>query len=114
MFRIPGVPGKDLCDTHLGICRRDVLRVGGASMLGLTLNNIFRAQAATGAAGAGRAGWGKAKSVLMIYLQGGPSHLDLWDPKETCRTRCAPPSKPSRPRSRAMHFTEILPQAREA
>jgi hypothetical protein len=22
-----------------------------------------------------------AKSVVMIYLQGGPSHLDLWDPK---------------------------------
>ena len=23
----------------------------------------------------------KAKSIIMIYLQGGPSHLDLWDPK---------------------------------
>ncbi len=28
------------------------------------------------------AGWGKAKSVVLIYLQGGPSHLDLWGPKE--------------------------------
>jgi uncharacterized protein (DUF1501 family) len=83
MFRVPGVPGKDLCDKHLGFSRRDILRVGGASMMGLTLNNILRAQSASAAsAQVGRAGWGKAKHVLMIYLQGGPSHIDLWDPKE--------------------------------
>ena len=32
----------------------------------------------------GGPGWGKAKSVILIYLQGGPSHLDLWDPKDNC------------------------------
>ncbi|MEZ6145773.1 MAG: hypothetical protein R3B91_10230 [Planctomycetaceae bacterium] len=35
MIRIPGQPGKDLCDSHLGVSRRDVLRVGGSSMLGV-------------------------------------------------------------------------------
>ena len=25
---------------------------------------------------------GGAKSVILLYLQGGPSHLDLWDPKD--------------------------------
>ena len=45
MFRIPGVIGKDLCDTHLGSTRRDILRVGGAGIMGLTLNNILRGQA---------------------------------------------------------------------
>ena len=30
----------------------------------------------------GGPGFGKAKSVIFIYLQGGPSHLDLWDPKD--------------------------------
>lgn len=78
MFRIPGVIGKDLCDTHLGSTRRDILRVGGAGIMGLTLNNVLRGQAmANTSPNAGRAGWGKAKHVLMIYLQGGPSHLDL-------------------------------------
>ena len=33
MFRIPGVPGKDLCDNHLGSSRRDILRVGGAGII---------------------------------------------------------------------------------
>jgi hypothetical protein len=59
MFRIPGALGKDLCDKDLGMTRRDILRVGGASMMGLTLNNMFRAQAASvGSEAAGRAGWG--------------------------------------------------------
>lgn len=83
MFRIPGAKGKDLCDTHLNRSRRDFLRVGGAGMLGMTLNSILRAQSASKVSEfAGAPGWGNAKSVIMVYLQGGPSHLDLWDPKE--------------------------------
>ena len=53
MFRLPGAPAKDLCDAHLGATRRDFLRVGGSGMLGLTLNQLFRAQAAAEATGAG-------------------------------------------------------------
>ena len=30
----------------------------------------------------GSPGFGKAKNVILVYLQGGPSHLDLWDPKD--------------------------------
>jgi hypothetical protein len=83
MFRVPGPKGKDLCDSHLTSSRRDFLRVGGAGMLGMTLNTILRAQSASAASQfSGGPGWGKAKSVIMVYLQGGPSHLDLWDPKE--------------------------------
>src|SRR6187200_2989416 len=83
MLCIPGEPGKDLCDKHLGVSRRDILRVGGSGILGMSLAGMLRTQAAQGAAPAAGSGpgWGKAKSVIMIYLQGGPSHLDLWDPK---------------------------------
>jgi hypothetical protein len=113
MFRIPGAKAKDLCDSHLGSTRRDFLRVGGAGMLGMSLNTILRAQSASAASPlAGGPGWGKAKSVIMVYLQGGPSHLDLWDPKE-------PDSVPDNVRSEfktiptkipGIHFTEILPK----
>ena len=85
MIIVPGQPGKDLCDPHLGITRRDLLRVGGSGLLGLSLGSMLELQAASARAG-GRArrgpGWGKAKSIIMVYLQGGPSHLDLWDPKD--------------------------------
>ncbi len=85
MLVIPGQLGKDLCDRHLGLSRRDLLRVGGSAMLGLTLGELFqiketRAEELQHLAGS--PGFGRAKSVIMVYLQGGPSHLDLWDPKE--------------------------------
>jgi hypothetical protein len=111
MFRIPGIPGKDLCDSHLGVSRRDILRVGGASMMGLTLNNLLRAQSASAAgAPAGRAGWNRAKHVLMIYLQGGPSHLDLWDPKENVPDNVRSEFGTIPTKIPGVHFTEILPR----
>lgn len=113
MFRVPGPKGKDLCDSHLNTSRRDFLRVGGAGMLGLTLNSVLRAQSASASSEfAGGPGWGKAKSVIMVYLQGGPSHLDLWDPKERN-------SVPDNVRSEfnnistkipGIQFTDILPK----
>ena len=111
MFRIPGVPGKDLCDSKLGVSRRDIMRIGGASMLGLTLNNMFRAQTASAAsASVGRPGWGKAKHVLMIYLQGGPSHLDLWDPKKEVPDNVRSQFGTIPTKIPGVHFTEILPK----
>ena len=81
MLRIPGQPGRDLCDNHLGVTRRDLLRVGGSAILGLTLGSILSLQGRARAAGAGGSGWGKAKHVVFVYMEGGPSHLDMWDPK---------------------------------
>ena len=111
MFRIPGVKGKDLCDNHLRASRRDFLRVGGAGMLGMSLNTLMRAQAAsTGSPLAGGPGWGKAKSVIMVYLQGGPSHLDLWDPKENVPDNVRSQFKPIPTKIPGVNFTEILPK----
>ena len=87
MIAIPGQPGKDLCDPELGVTRRDILRVGGSAMLGHDARRSMfqpakrQGQQCARLSGSGP-GWGKAKSVIMVYLQGGPSHLDLWDPKD--------------------------------
>ncbi len=86
MLLIPGSRGKDLCDPHLAPTRRDILRIGGSGFLGLSLGSLFELQAAQAAlneeGSRGAPGWGRAKSIVMVYLQGGPSHLDLWDPKD--------------------------------
>jgi hypothetical protein len=85
MLVIPGQRGKDSCDPREGMSRRDLLRVGGSGVMGLSLGSMFRMKAEAeeqGIVHAGGPGWGKAKSVILCYLQGGPSHLDLWDPKE--------------------------------
>lgn len=112
MLRIPGQLGNDLCDRGLGITRRDLLRVGGSSVLGLSLAGMLEQQARANAeplAGSGP-GWNKAKSVIMVYLQGGPSHLDLWDPKENVPDNVRSVFKPIPTKLSGVNFTELLPK----
>jgi len=111
MFRFKGAKGRDLCDSHLGNTRRDFLRVGGAGMMGMTLNNLLAAQDQSAESPhAGKDGWGKAKSVILIYLQGGPSHLDLWDPKENVPDKIKSAFSTIPTKIPGIHFTEILPK----
>jgi hypothetical protein len=60
------------CD---GVSRRDFLRVGALSGLGLTLPALLQGEARAAGRGA------RAKSVMLIYLGGGMSHHDTFDPK---------------------------------
>lgn len=108
LIRIPGVPGKDLCDSGLGVTRRDVLRVGGSSMLGLSLGSMLQAQANANEGTSG--GWGKAKSVILCYLQGGPSHLDLWDPKLDVPDNVKSVFNPIDTKLPGVQVTELLPK----
>jgi hypothetical protein len=57
-----------------GVTRRDVLRVGTAGLFGLSLPAVL---GATSAAGATKSDI----SVIVIWLDGGPSHIDMFDPK---------------------------------
>src|SRR3989449_10425142 len=111
MIKISGGTCSDLCDPHLKMTRRDLLRIGGAGMLGLSLGSLFKLQAVAGesAKRTGGPGWGTAKNVVMIYLQGGPSHLDLWDPKENVPDNIRSSFKPIPTKIPGVNFTEILP-----
>jgi len=62
------------CD---GIHRRDFLHLGLLASFGLSCADLFRLQAQT-ATGGPRA---RAMSCILIWLDGGPSHLDTFDPK---------------------------------
>jgi hypothetical protein len=111
MLSILGQNGKDFCDRGLEMSRRDLLRVGGAGMFGLSLSSMLqlRAQAEESKIGGGP-GWGKAKSVVLIYLQGGPSHLDLWDPKPDAPDNVKSIFQPIETKLPGVYFTEILPK----
>ena len=63
------------CD---GVARRDMIRVGGLTALGLGLGDMFRLQRAVAS---GNQLLVKAKSCILIWLDGGLSHLESWDPK---------------------------------
>src|SRR5437762_9018658 len=115
MIKVTGGTCSDWCDPQLKLTRRDLLRVGGAGMLGLSLGSLFKLQALAGESGkqGGGPGWGKAKNVVMVYLQGGPSHLDLWDPKENVPDNVRSPFKNIATKIPGVQFTEILPKLAE-
>jgi uncharacterized protein (DUF1501 family) len=57
------------------VSRRSFLSVGSLGFLGLTMHDYLAAAAAKSPAGA------KANAVILFWLEGGPSHIDTWDPK---------------------------------
>jgi hypothetical protein len=67
--------GRRFCD-H--VSRRDFLRVGALSVGGLTMADVLRLQARGAEAGQTPT---RGKSVIMIFLPGGPPHLDMYDMK---------------------------------
>lgn len=115
MLIVPGQSGKDLCDPQLGITRRDLLRVGGSGLLGISLGSMLElkahAEAAPDTSGLSRRpGWGRAKSIIMVYLQGGPSHLDLWDPKDNVPDNVRSVFKAIDTKVPGSKVTEVLPK----
>src|SRR5262245_13347858 len=61
------------------ITRREWLRLGGLTGLGLT--GAFSTRALGKPSSSTGTGFGKAKSVVLVYTGGGQSQLDTWDPK---------------------------------
>ena len=53
---------------------------------------------------------GKAKSILLVWLGGGPSHLDLFDPKPNAPVEYRGPFSTIATRTPGVRFTELLPK----
>ena len=65
------------------LSRRDLIRVGTIGLGGLTLPGLLRLQQAAAAPADPRvkATAGRARSVILLFLSGGPAHQDMWDLK---------------------------------
>jgi hypothetical protein len=109
MLSIPGQSGAN-CD---GFSRRELLRVGGAGLLGVSLANLLRMEAAMGnvtpVAGPKGKGFGKAKNFIFVFLQGGPSHLDIWDPKPDAPDNVRGEFAPLKTNVPGINVTEVMP-----
>jgi uncharacterized protein (DUF1501 family) len=96
-----------LCD---GVSRRDVLRAGVLGVGGFTLADLLHLRAA----GAARP-TSDAKAIIMVYLNGGPSHLDLYDLKPDAPVEYCGEFRPIRTSVPGMDICELMPlQARIA
>jgi uncharacterized protein (DUF1501 family) len=76
MLTLSGIACGAQCD---GVTRRDFLRVGALSVMGLSLSDLLRQEAAQAAVAVGNKA--RARNVLVIFLGGGITHHDTFDPK---------------------------------
>ena len=96
---------RRLCD---GTTRRKLLQAGGAGLLGLSLPRVLAAEELRGAVG-GRTR-GRAKSVIFLFLFGGPSQLETFDLKPDAPTSIRGPFKPIPCRTPGLLISEHLPR----
>lgn len=84
--------------------RRDFLRVGALGLLGLTLADWLKLKAH------GQVQNAKAKSVILLFMLGGASHLDIWDPKpEAGEDYCGPLKNPIPTNVPGIRISELMP-----
>ena len=82
MLSLAGRPSR-VCS---GPSRREFLRAGGLAVGGLSLPHLLASDATPRKA--------KAKSCLLIFMDGGPSHLEMWDLKPDAPAEVARPVRP--------------------
>jgi uncharacterized protein (DUF1501 family) len=85
------------------LSRRSFLRIGAMGLGGLTLPGLLRAEAAAGVRSS-------HKSVILIYLVGGPPHQDLFDLKPGAPREVAGPWKPTATNVTGVQICEALPR----
>lgn len=98
--------GVRFCD---GLTRRESMQIGGLGFSGLLLPHWFEARAAAVPPSRGD-GFGKAKSCILIFNYGGPSHLETLDPKPSAPSEIRGEFKPASTAAPGIDLSEHLPK----
>lgn len=91
------------CD---GVSRRNLLQVGALAGGGLLLPDLLRSRAAAPASGRRT----KPRQAIMIFLAGGPSHFETFDPKPDAPLEIRGPYNPIASKIPGVQFCETVPQ----
>lgn len=94
--------GRHRMRTCQGISRRELLQVGACSVLGLSTLDLLKQPALASTA--------RVKSVLLLWLWGGPSHLDTFDPKPSAPAEYRGPFTTIPTRITGVRVCELFPQ----
>lgn len=95
------------CD---GISRRDAIRVGGLTALGLGLGDFFQIQNTYAKEKNGKIKLpARAKSCILIWLDGGPTHLETFDPKPNAPEEVRGPLDTIATKLTGVRINECLP-----
>ncbi len=96
---------KSFCD---GVSRRNFLRIGGLGLGGLALPELLRAETGIAPAKDHSTG-GSRKSIIMIFLPGGPPHQDMFDLKMDAPKEIRGEFKPIATNVPGIHIGELFP-----
>jgi len=97
-----------------GFHRRNFLQIGAAGALGLTLPGILASEAkAAKEKDGGSASKTKAKSVILVWLAGGPATIDMWDNKPDAPEGIRGEFKNIKTKADGIEFAETLPKMAE-
>ncbi|MFL5341037.1 MAG: DUF1501 domain-containing protein [Gemmataceae bacterium] len=94
--------GRQRARTCQTLDRRAFVQIGGSTVLGLSLADLLRVRAAPSP--------GSAKSVILLWLWGGPAHLDTFDPKPNAPLEYRGPFTPIATKTVGVRITEVFPQ----
>jgi len=83
--------------------RRNFLTIGGMALGGVSLPEVLRAEAAAGVGPT-------HKGIINIYLPGGPSHIDLWDPKPDAPAEIRGEFRPIQTNVPGIEICELFPR----
>ncbi|MGE0759528.1 MAG: DUF1501 domain-containing protein, partial [Pirellulaceae bacterium] len=93
---------------HPALGRRQLLQVGGMSLVGMGLSDLLRLEAHARAASESRPG--TAKAVVFIFQSGGPSQHETFDPKPQAPDTIRGEYATTATRLPSVHFCEYLPK----
>jgi hypothetical protein len=93
------------CRSFRQFTRRNFLQIGGASLCGVTLLDMLRAQAQ--AAGAPTP---KAKQMIVVWMAGGPPHTDMFDMKPDSPSDYKGEFKPIKSKLPGLDVCELMPK----
>jgi hypothetical protein len=102
-------PSAD-CTGPVPIARRRVLQVGGISLLGLSLPRLLRAAERAQGCAARADLRPTADTCILVFLNGGPSHIDMWDMKPGAPAEIRGAFRPIASRLPAVPVCEHLPR----
>ena len=109
MLRVEAERTGRYCD---GMSRRSFVQVGLSGVASLGISQVLQARAAAATVGGQTA---KDTSVIMIWLDGGPSHLDMYDMKPDAPSEVRGIWRPIHTNVPGIDVTELFPlQARVA
>jgi uncharacterized protein (DUF1501 family) len=91
-----------------GFYRRDFLKFGAAGLMGLGLPELLRLEAKAAKTEEGKSR--KANAVIMVWLGGGPSTIDMWDLKPDAPEGIRGEFKPMDTSAKGVRISEHLPK----